>query len=239
MQDELSVAFGFFELQFGGGSGASSATSGGACPPGSSTGKPAGERKLAYVFNDVPYTCSFLLKAFERHAGDWDLAESREERPDALVLQIDEYEEIHWERVLSGRLVASSYCVRKGLTRKANFAKHISKVIEKRPGSLLRTAVPRTIALNTWTDGGAGAVAGFIDRCAQPSPATFNLWIAFLAASGCSLAWPFSLIFPSNSFAPWLRFSLGFLAAFDLLRFWSPGHAHAASAASCAFVGNC
>ncbi|CAN0120548.1 unnamed protein product, partial [Discosporangium mesarthrocarpum] len=44
-----------------------------------------------------------------------------------------EYELIDWERVVSGQMRASSFCVRKGLSRKAQLSRYINKYASKRP----------------------------------------------------------------------------------------------------------
>ena len=45
-----------------------------------------------------------------------------------------------WERVLRGAAFASSYVVRKGLSRKAQLARTLAKHVAKRPGSALAAA---------------------------------------------------------------------------------------------------
>ena len=67
-----------------------------------------------------------------------------------LYLQWDEYENLDWQHILAGKLVANAYCVRKGLSRKAQLSIYLSKYIRKHPACVLRTALPRTLVVDTW-----------------------------------------------------------------------------------------
>ena len=58
-----------------------------------------------------------------------------------------EYERIDWARVHARSTLASSYCVRKGLTRKAQLAVNLKKWVAKRPASPLAPALPETYVL--------------------------------------------------------------------------------------------
>ena len=51
-----------------------------------------------------------------------------------------EYERIDWDRVASGQTMASSYAVRKGLTRKAQLCFGLKKWCSKRPASRSSTS---------------------------------------------------------------------------------------------------
>ena len=59
-----------------------------------------------------------------------------------------EYERIDWPAVHKGATMASSYCVRKGITRKAQLAVNLKKWIAKRPASPLTGCVPETHILS-------------------------------------------------------------------------------------------
>ena len=61
-----------------------------------------------------------------------------------------EYERIDWEAVLCGQHGASSYCVRKGLSRKAQLAYYTHRYICKYPTSILKNTLPQTIIIDTW-----------------------------------------------------------------------------------------
>ena len=65
-------------------------------------------------------------------------------------LQIADFENIDWDPVMSNQSCASSYLVRKGLSRKAQLSLQIKRYNSKHPNSVLKTAVPFTIVLDTW-----------------------------------------------------------------------------------------
>jgi hypothetical protein len=70
---------------------------------------------------------------------------------DGLALhQIADFENIEWDKVLSGRHRASSYLVRKGLSRKAQLSQQIKKFVCKHPYTVLKMAVPPTYVVETW-----------------------------------------------------------------------------------------
>lgn len=83
-------------------------------------------------------------------------------------LQLKDFENIVWEPVMQGTCGASSYLVRKGLSRKAQLALQLKKYCSKHPQSILKSAVPFTIVLETWNafeemklDFGRGVYASF------------------------------------------------------------------------------
>lgn len=115
-------------------------------------------KRLAYVFNDVGYTRGLLLAAFRAVGAGFTLATDRRDAG-PLALQIDEYEELLWDEILAGRLVANAYCVRKGLIRKGNFAAHVAKMAAKQGDPVLARGIPHTLVISTWEafqDTGAG-----------------------------------------------------------------------------------
>lgn len=61
-----------------------------------------------------------------------------------IDVQWTEFELHHWPTVLSASCLASSYCVRKGLIRKSQFAYLLNKYKSKRPASILHSSLPRT-----------------------------------------------------------------------------------------------
>ena len=84
------------------------------------------------------------------------------------VIQIADFENIDWEPVLTGKHIASSYLVRKGLARKAQLALQIKRHCSKHPHSILKTSSPFTLILETWNafeemkiDFGGGTFASF------------------------------------------------------------------------------
>jgi hypothetical protein len=80
--------------------------------------------------------------------------------PPYCDFQWSEYERIDWHGgVLVGRKHgASSYCIRKGISRKAQLAHYTHRHVCKNPTSILKQAIPQTLVLDCWsaweTDGG-------------------------------------------------------------------------------------
>lgn len=70
--------------------------------------------------------------------------------PSECDFQWSEYERIDWSAVLAGKHGASSYCVRKGISRKAQLAHFTRLHVCKNPDSLLKDAIPKTVILDTW-----------------------------------------------------------------------------------------
>lgn len=80
-----------------------------------------------------------------------DLVEHGVEKDSALTtLQISDFENIRWELIMNRNQRASSYLVRKGLSRKAQLALQIRRYSAKRPRTILKECVPHTIILETW-----------------------------------------------------------------------------------------
>jgi hypothetical protein len=72
--------------------------------------------------------------------------------PSPCQFQWSEYERIDWHNgVLPGHHGASSYCIRKGLSRKAQLAHYSHRHICKYPHSILRDAIPQTVVLDCWS----------------------------------------------------------------------------------------
>jgi hypothetical protein len=68
------------------------------------------------------------------------------------AFQFCDFEHITWEGVLSSKLQqrASAFVVRKGLSRKAQFATQLKRYCSKHPESILHQAVPQTCVIETW-----------------------------------------------------------------------------------------
>lgn len=66
------------------------------------------------------------------------------------VIQFSDFENIQWEEVMSGRQRASSFLIRKGLSRKAQLSIQIKRFLSKNPGSILSKASPYTLIIETW-----------------------------------------------------------------------------------------
>jgi hypothetical protein len=96
--------------------------------------------------------------------------ESSSFTPQPFMIQIKDFENIHWDAVLQGTSGASSYLVRKGLSRKAQLSLQLKRYCSKHPLSVLHQAVPMTIIVETWNayeemklDFGGGIFASFDD----------------------------------------------------------------------------
>lgn len=123
-----------------------------------------------HVFLDInePYTRQMIVKAFQDRAEHFDITLGPGYGNDEVIMpstchfQWSEYERIDWKSVLAGRHGASSYCVRKGLSRKAQLAYYTSRYIGKQEQmnnnndednnqfQILRNAMPKTIIIDTW-----------------------------------------------------------------------------------------
>ncbi len=93
------------------------------------------------------------------------------------TIQMGDFENIEWETVLNGKHGASSYLVRKGLSRKAQLSLQIRRYLSKHPTSILKNSVPFTIVLETWNafeemklDFGRGTFAAFDDPAILQAP---------------------------------------------------------------------
>ena len=80
-----------------------------------------------------------------------------------------EYERIDWDAVLARQHGASSYFIRKGLSRKAQLAHYTHRHVCKYPESILKKCMPQTVILDTWAvweekiEGGGSAAGGLAD----------------------------------------------------------------------------
>jgi len=86
----------------------------------------------------------------------------------APLLQLSDFENIRWEEVMAGKHKASSYLIRKGLSRKAQLSLQMRRYLSKHRESILSSAVPYTIIVETWgafeeirLDFGRGTFASF------------------------------------------------------------------------------
>lgn len=127
------------------------------------------EAKQAVLIDlNCPYTRDIVKAAVRRRPWCSEVESLSDEDSLAGIIQISDFENILWERVVQGKDRAASYLVRKGLSRKAQLSLQIRRFLSKHPTSLLRTAVPFTIILDTWNafeemkiDFGGGLFASF------------------------------------------------------------------------------
>ena len=68
-----------------------------------------------------------------------------------MPVQVKDFENIDWDPVMAGKHIASSFLVRKGLSRKAQLALQLRRYCSKNPDSILKSAVPLTVIVDTWS----------------------------------------------------------------------------------------
>lgn len=109
-----------------------------------------------HIFLDVDcdYTRRILIEAFSTRRFRVTLGAGHGmdavPLPPGCQFQWAEYERIDWSSVLDGKHGASSYCIRKGLSRKAQLAYYVKRYTTKNPGSVLTRAIPETQVVDTW-----------------------------------------------------------------------------------------
>jgi tubulin--tyrosine ligase len=124
----------------------------------SSLDDPSHAKKGIFLDIDEPYTLQLIQKAFAHpsRARRFHLTLGSGQGMDPVKLpagcdfQWAEYERIDWDAVLAGKHAASSYCIRKGISRKAQLAHYTHRHVCKNPASILRDALPKTVVLDTW-----------------------------------------------------------------------------------------
>lgn len=114
------------------------------CP--SSSTPPADAQERIWVQVPCAYTRRLLVHAIARRRPRLCQVKAQ---ADATVLWAD-YEDLDFDRILTGEVKANSYLVRKGLGRKAQLAYHLRKYMAKRPNSSLHQAIPETLVIETW-----------------------------------------------------------------------------------------
>jgi tubulin--tyrosine ligase len=101
---------------------------------------------ICYLSLSSSYTRNLVLRRLKSRG--WICVNSA--RKLEASLQFCEYERVFWETVMTGQSRASSYCVRRGLTRKSAFAQVCMKWIDKNPLSILKQTIPFTVVISTW-----------------------------------------------------------------------------------------
>eukprot|EP01084_Bolivina_argentea_P004872 9212_1 len=102
-----------------------------------------------------PYEARFVRRALARRP--WvEIVDSYEHAD----LHWGDFEELAWEQILSGKLRGSAFCVRKGISRKAQLSMYLNKYITKTRGpkgkgdnkksNILSSALPETLVIDTW-----------------------------------------------------------------------------------------
>jgi tubulin--tyrosine ligase len=118
----------------------------------------------AVVRVDCPYTQRHLDAIFARRASSWRVLPPS--APASLLASAPlvwaEYEAIDWGAAMSPpyRMVPS-FCIRKGLCRKANLAEAVAAYAARHPASPLAAAAPATVVIDTY--GAFHARPGWLD----------------------------------------------------------------------------
>ncbi|CAK5202490.1 unnamed protein product [Aphanomyces euteiches] len=111
--------------------------------------KPNDATFLVQVDSLCDYVRPLVLKAFSQRSDRWDVM-TLDDDPRTPHLLWSEYEDLDWKNILRGQVVANSYCVRKGLSRKAQLSIFLSKYIRKHPSCVLSKALPQTLVVDLW-----------------------------------------------------------------------------------------
>ena len=98
---------------------------------------------------NCPYSQSILLKCIENRQNTCLRIRSLNNVCSNKILQFCDFENIEWEPVMSGQQMASSYLIRKGLSRKAQLSLQLKKYFSKNK-SHYKQAFPYTIIIETW-----------------------------------------------------------------------------------------
>ncbi|CAF1182109.1 unnamed protein product [Adineta steineri] len=102
-----------------------------------------------------PYTNELIRNVLEEENGLFTLTNSSNSTNNDILYWL-EYEEIDFDTLFrqardsnnNTKVLANSYCIRKGLIRKANFAMFIQKYLAKKPDAILRNHYPETHVLD-------------------------------------------------------------------------------------------
>ncbi|CAF2549871.1 unnamed protein product [Rotaria sp. Silwood2] len=100
------------------------------------------------------YTNELIRNVLEEENGLFNLIDSSTSNSDKILYWL-EYEDIDFDMLYrlakqshDKKILANSYCIRKGLLRKANFALFVQKHLAKQPDSILRNHYPETHILD-------------------------------------------------------------------------------------------
>jgi len=140
----------------------------------------AGSQGIVLLELECAYTSKRVSAALAHNSGRWTViaggsaqaektANDLSKRTGRVLVHWREYGSIPWAPVLSGEGVASSYCVRKGISRKAQLWLACRRFFTKHSASVLKAALPETLVLETWeafdedlkVNFGDGDIAGF------------------------------------------------------------------------------
>lgn len=127
------------------------------------------------------YTETLVNQTLQRR--DW--CEGVSDTKGDFTVQIGDFEHIEWEPVVAGEQGASSFLVRKGLSRKAQLSLQMKRYISKHQESILKKAIPETYIVETWNafdevkiDFGFGVMTNFDMPTLQQTPLRQRLeWV--------------------------------------------------------------
>jgi hypothetical protein len=118
-------------------------------------------KQTMHIFLDInePYTRRQIIRAFCHPSRqlDYRLVLGPGDGMEAVCMppicsfQWSEYERVHWDAVTAGKHGASSYMIRKGMSRKAQLAFYTRLYTSKHPACVLRQAMPLTVVIETWS----------------------------------------------------------------------------------------
>ena len=142
-------------------------------------------KKFKHIFLDIdePYTRTMIHQALLARGFATTLGPGHGmdaiELPCECDFQWSEYERIDWQRL---RVCASSFRIRKGLSRKAQLALYLNRHVAKNPTSVLKRAIPETVILDTWavwdgsgSGGGGHGLADMVMGSGSSSSSTSNI----------------------------------------------------------------
>lgn len=126
----------------------------------SSNGATSNGATVLHIFLDIdePYTRLLIERAFQHPARALHFCITLGPGvgldplplPPHCDFQWSEYERIDWHGEAGRRHGASSYCIRKGISRKAQLAHYTHRHVCKHPDSVLKVAMPQTVVLDCW-----------------------------------------------------------------------------------------
>jgi len=132
-----------------------------------------------HKFNvDLDINCSYSANVINGSVArrPW-CSTGKNQQSENYTVQLKDFENITWEPVMAGKCGASSYLVRKGLSRKAQLSLQLRRYCSKNQKSILNQAVPFTVILDTWNafeemklDFGRGTFASFDDPSITQAP---------------------------------------------------------------------
>src|SRR4051794_4640659 len=103
------------------------------------------ESSKAIIGIQDEYTRNIIIKSFLKILPNLQIFEFPSIMSSKVIFWL-EYEDIDFDQILINKQtqLVNSYCIRKGLIRKANFNFNIQKYLSKNPNSILKKSIPET-----------------------------------------------------------------------------------------------